>query len=141
LNPTNVEIRALLESVRTIAVVGASNKRHRASFGVMNFLIGQGYDCTPVSPRLAGQEILGRKVHADLASLPGPVDMVDVFRNSAEAGAVVDEAIVTGARAVWLQLGVIDEAAAQRARAAGLTVVMDRCPAIEIPRLGLVRRS
>jgi hypothetical protein len=130
-------IRQLLESTRTIAVVGASPKPGRASGGVMRFLQQQGYRCWPVNPQFAGQNLHGETVYPDLASLPGPVDLVDVFRNSEAAGAAVDEAIAAGAPAVWLQLGVINEAAAARARAAGLVVVMDRCPAIEIPRLAI----
>lgn len=130
-------IRGLLRRTRTIAVVGASPRPDRPSHGVMRFLQSRGYRCIPVNPACAGQQILGETVYADLASVPVPVDLVDVFRHSAAAGEVVDQAIATGAGAVWLQLGVINEPAAQRARAAGLTVVMDRCPAIEIPRLGL----
>lgn len=131
-------IRNLLRATRTIAVVGASPKAHRASHGVMRFLLEQGYQCFPVNPGHGGEEILGQKVYPDLASVPVPVDLVDVFRNSEAAGPVVDEAIAIGAKAVWMQLGVINEAAAARGRAAGLTVIMDRCPAIEIPRLGLL---
>jgi predicted CoA-binding protein len=101
-------------------------------------LIAQGFEVTPVNPGLAGQEILGRQVVAELAAA-GPLDMVDLFRNSAEVEAPVAEAIRLGAKTIWMQLGVINEAAAAAARAAGLEVVMDRCPAIEMPRLGLAR--
>jgi predicted CoA-binding protein len=132
-------IRDLLLATRRIAVVGASDRPDRASHGVFRFLIDRGYDAVPVNPVLAGREILGRSVVAALDQA-GPLDMVDVFRRSAEAGAVVDEAIRLGARSVWLQLGVIDPAAAARARAAGLAVVVDRCPAIEWRRLGLPAR-
>lgn len=131
-----MDIRALLLNTRRIALVGASNKPHRASFGVMRFLLDRGYDVTPVNPALAGQEILGRRVVARLEEA-APLDLVDVFRRSEEAGAVVDEAVALGAKAVWLQLGVVDEAAAARATAKGVAVVMDRCPAIEWDRQGL----
>jgi predicted CoA-binding protein len=128
-----------LRNVKTIAVVGASNKAHRASYGVMRFLQAQGYRCVPVNPSLAGQTLLGETVYPDLRSIGQSIDMVDVFRNSADAGPVVDEAIAIGAKVVWMQLGVINAEAAERGCAAGLTVIMDRCPAIEIPRLGLGR--
>ena len=130
------EIRDILTSVKTIAVVGWSPKPDRPSHGVAAFLKRRGYRVIPVNPGQAGQEALGETVVATLAEA-GPVDMVDIFRRSEEAGAVVDQAIAVGAKVVWMQLGVFDEVAAERARAAGLKVVMDRCPAIEIPRLGL----
>ncbi len=127
---SRMDIRELLLTTRRIALVGASPKPDRASFRVMRFLLDRGYAVTPVNPGLAGQEIHGQRVVARLAEA-GPLDLVDVFRRSEEAGAVMDEAVALGARAVWLQLGVVDEAAAARARAKGVTVVMDRCPVIE----------
>lgn len=130
------EIRDILTSVQTIALVGWSPKPDRPSHGVAAFLKRRGYRVIPVNPGQAGQVALGETVVATLAEA-GPVDMVDIFRRSEEAGAVVDEAIAAGAKVVWMQLGVIDEAAAARARNAGLKAVMNRCPAIEIPRLGL----
>ncbi|MBR0644634.1 CoA-binding protein [Roseomonas hellenica] len=136
---TDPEIRDLLLRTSRIAMVGASNKPERPSHGVLGFLIARGYAVTPVNPGLAGGHIHGAAVVARLADA-APLDMVDVFRRSADAGAVVDEAIALGAKSVWLQLGVVDEAAAVRARAAGVTIVMDRCPAIEWRRLGLPPR-
>lgn len=130
------ELRSILSSVKTIAVVGWSPKPDRPSHGVAAFLKRRGYRVIPVNPGQAGQEALGETIRSTLAEA-GPVDMVDIFRRSEEAGAVVDQAIAAGAKVVWMQLGVMDAAAADRARAAGLQVVMDRCPAIEIPRLGL----
>lgn len=136
---TDDDIRRILGSVRTIAVVGWSPKPERASHGVAAFLKRKGYRVIPVNPGQAGQEALGEVVRASLAEIGGGVDMVDIFRRSEEAGAVVDEAlaVLPGLKAIWMQLGVVDEAAASRARAAGVDVVMDRCPAIEMPRLGL----
>jgi uncharacterized protein len=135
---TDEALRQILSDSQRIAVVGASDKTWRPSYGVFGFLLSRGYDATPVNPLLAGRAIHGRTVVASLAEA-APLEMVDIFRASANAGAAVDEAIRLGARTVWMQLGVVDKAAAERARAAGLTVVMDRCPVIEVRRLGLLR--
>ncbi len=136
-------IRGILQSTKTIALVGASNKPERASFRVLNFLLEQGYSVYPINPGQAGSEIAGRKVYASLADLPEPVDMVDVFRNSEAAGDVVDEtlALSTLPEVIWLQLGVRNDDAAARAEAKGIKVVMDRCPKIEIPRLASLGAS
>ena len=136
---TDAEIRDLLLTTRRIAVVGASNRPDRPSHGVFGFLLARGYDAVPVNPMLAGRPVQGRPAAARLEDA-APLDMVDVFRRSAEAGAVVDEAIRLGARSIWLQVGVRDDAAAERARAAGVRIVMDRCPVIEWRRLGLPSR-
>ncbi len=130
-------LRDILTEARAIAVVGASPRRARPSYGVMAYLQRHGYRAIPVNPNAAGDTIHGEKCYAALADIPEPVDMVDIFRRSELAGAAVDEAIVIGAKIVWMQLGVRDTAAASRAEAAGLRVVMNRCPAIEIPRLAL----
>ena len=128
-------IADILRSVKTIAVVGASPNEMRPSFGVTRFLAAKGYDVVAINPGHAGGTIAGCPVHASLADVPHPIDMVDVFRNSEAAGEAVDEAIAIGAKVVWLQLGVRNDAAAARAEAAGLAVVMNRCPKIEWPRL------
>ena len=133
------DIAKILQETKTIALVGASDNPSRASYGVMAYLLAQGYQVTPVSPKLAGQSLLGQQVVASLADIKHPIDMVDVFRNADAAYGVAQEAIAVGAKTLWLQLGVINEQAAVLAKDAGLQVVMDRCPKIEIPRLGLER--
>lgn len=130
-------IAEILNATKHIALVGASDNPVRASYHVMAYLLGQGYKVTPVSPKLAGKILLGQPVYASLDQIPEPVDMVDVFRNAEAAYGVAQEAIAIGAKSLWLQLGVINEQAAVLAADAGLNVVMDRCPKIEIPRLGL----
>jgi len=118
-------IKAILEGCRTIAVVGLSSDPGRPSYGVASYMLRRDYKVIPVNPNET--EVFGEKAFASLADVPGKIDLVDIFRRSSEAGTAVDQAIAIGARAVWLQEGVIDQAAAQRALAAGLLVVMDRC--------------
>lgn len=130
-------IRDVLMNIRRIALVGASDKPARPSYGVMRYLLDQGYEVIPVSPKLAGQQLMGQTAYASLAEIPGKVDMVDVFRNAEAAWEVTQDAIAIGAKTLWLQLGVINEQAAVLASDAGLTVIMDRCPKIEIPRLNI----
>lgn len=132
-------LSGILQETRTIALVGASPNPARPSFGVMRFLLSKGYRVIPVNPGQAGKEILGQTVYATLGDIPEPVDMVDVFRASEYLHAVVDETIALEPRpkAIWSQLSVRDDLAAKTAEAAGIKVVMDRCPAIEMPRLGL----
>ena len=123
-------LRATLAGIETIAIVGLSDKAHRASHEVALFLTRRGYRCVGVNPALAGRLVAGLPVVATLGDLPHPVDMVDIFRTSDQAGAVVDEALAISPRprVIWMQLGVVDHAAAARAEAAGMTVVMDACP-------------
>lgn len=134
---TDDAIRNLLTGARTIAMVGASDRPDRPSHDVLATLLGHGYHVVPVNPQLAGRQIHGAPVAASLSEIVVPIDIVDIFRNSAAAGEAVDAAIAVGAKAVWMQLGVVNEDAAARAEAAGLQVVMDRCPAIELRRLGI----
>ncbi len=131
------DIADLLAETRTIALVGISDRPDRASYSVMAFLQNHGYRVLPVNPQIAGEHVHGEFVWAKLSDIGVPVDMVDIFRRSEAAGEAVNEAIAAGAKSVWMQIGVINEEAAARAEAAGLKVVMDRCPAIEIPRLGV----
>jgi predicted CoA-binding protein len=133
---SDTTIRQLLTTTRRIALVGASMKPWRASHGVMRFLLDHGFDVTPVNPGLEGQTLHGRTVVARLRDA-APLEMVDVFRNTSHTSALVDDAIRLGAKSIWMQLGVVDHEAAARARAAGITVVMDRCPVIEERRLHL----
>jgi len=131
------DIAELLNQVRTIALVGASDNPARASFRVMQYLQTHGYRVLPVNPRITGEHVHGEYVWRELAQIGEPIDMVDCFVRSEIVGDIVDQAIAIGAKAIWMQLDVIDDAAAARAEAAGLKVVMDRCPKMEIPRLGL----
>ena len=132
-------IAELLTNARTIAMVGASDRPDRPSHGVMKFLQGHGYRVIPVNPQITGEHVHGEYVWRELAQIGEPIDLVDIFRRPQAAGEAVDEAIAVGAKAVWMQLGVVNQDAAARAEAAGLEVVMDRCPAIDIPRLRVPR--
>lgn len=131
------DIAELLTSTRTIALIGASGRPDRPSNRVMKFLLNHGYRVIPVNPKCGSETIHGQPVAASLAEIDERIDLVDIFRRPQAAGEAVDDAIAAGAKAVWMQIGVINEEAANRAEAAGLKVVMDRCPAIEIPRLGI----
>ena len=133
----DAHIRAILNATRTIALVGASANPARPSWIVLKYLLARGYAVTPVNPGLAGQDLLGARVAGTLAEVPGPLDMVEIFRNSAAAGPLVDAALALDPlpKVIWMQLGVRDDAAAARAEARGVAVIMDRCPKIEYGRL------
>jgi predicted CoA-binding protein len=136
---SNAELLAILGSVKTIAMVGASPQWNRPSYFAMKYLQEKGYRVIPVNPGAAGREILGEKVYGSLTEIPHPIDMVDIFRNAQAAGQITEEAIAIagekGIRVIWMQLGVVNREAAEKAEAAGLKVVMDRCPKIEFGRL------
>src|SRR5690349_24857135 len=131
------DIAELLSSAKTIAMVGASDRPDRASYGVMKFLQDWGYRVIPVNPQITGEHVHGEFVWRELAQIGVPIDIVDIFRRPEAAAETVEQAIFVGAKAVWMQIGVINHDAAAKAEAAGLKVVMDRCPKIEIPRLGV----
>jgi predicted CoA-binding protein len=138
---SNEDIAELLTNARTVAVIGASDRPERPSYGVMRFMQDHGYRVIPVNPQISETHVLGEFVWRELSQIGVPIDIVDIFRRSDKAGEAVDQAIFAGAKAVWMQLGVVDEEAAARAEAAGLKVVMDRCIKIELARLGLPRVS
>ncbi len=138
---SDAEIAELLGETRTIAMIGASDRPDRPSYGVMKFLVDRGYRVLPVNPQITGEHVHGEYVWRELAQIGEPIDLVDIFRRPQAAGEAVDAAIAVGAKAIWMQLGVINEEAAARAEAAGLKVVMNRCPVIEIRRLGLALPS
>lgn len=134
-------IRGILEQTQTIALVGASNKKHRASYRVMKFLQSKDYRVIPVNPKLKGSELLGETVYESLADVPVPVDMVDIFRNPTAAGFITDEAIAIAPKVIWMQLDIINTRAALKAETAGIKVIMDRCPKIEYARLNINETS
>ena len=135
----DADIAELLTTARTIALVGASDRPDRASYGVMRFLQDQGYRVIPVNPRITGEHVHGEYVWRELTQIGEPIDIVDIFRKSDDVGPIVDDAIAIGAKAVWMQLGIENGEAAAKAEAAGLKVVMNHCPKIEFARLGLKR--
>ena len=134
---TDAEIDALLAEAKTIAIIGASDRPDRASYGVMKFVQDRGYRTIPVNPRITGEHVHGEFVWRELAQIGEPIDIVDIFRKSADVGPAVDEAIAAGAKAVWMQLGIANAEAAARAEAAGLKVVEDKCLKIELARSGV----
>ncbi len=129
--------RSILQGVKTIALVGASQNPARPSWIVMKYLLDRGYDVIPINPGLAGQELLGKRVYGRLTEIPNPVDMVEIFRNSAAAGPITDEALSLDPppKVIWMQLSVRNDEAARKAEERGVQVVMDRCPKIEFGRL------
>ena len=135
----DADIAQLLKDTRTIALIGASDRPDRPSYRVMRVLQDWGYRVLPVNPQITGEHVLGEFVWRELAQIGVPIDIVDVFRRPEAAVEAVEQAIFVGAKAVWMQIGVINEEAAAKAEAAGLKVVMDRCPKIDIPRLGTPR--
>ena len=135
------DIAALLAETRTIALVGASDRPDRPSYGVMHALQGHGYRVLPVNPQITGEHVHGEYIWRELSQIGEPIDLVDIFRRPEAAGEAVDEAIAAGAKAVWLQLGIRNPAAEARAEAAGLKVVADRCTKIELSRLRVPRVS
>ena len=132
---TDKDIARVLTETHTIALVGASDRPDRPSHRVLKFLLDRGYEAYPVNPKLAGQQLLGRTVYARLSEIPTDIDMIDVFRQPQFLPGIVQEAIEAGANTIWTQLGVVNADAAAAAEQAGIEVVMDRCPAIELPRL------
>ena len=136
---TDTQIKDVLTRAKVIAVVGWSPKPDRPSHRVAAYLAAKGYRVIPVNPGVAGQTALGETIHARLADIEGGVDMVDIFRRSEDVAGVVDEALAAfpDLQSIWMQLGIRDDQAATKAQARGVAVIMDRCPAIEIPRLGL----
>lgn len=134
---TDEQISSILHQVKTIALVGASNKEERASYRVMRFMQEKGFNVIPVSPRLAGQTLLGETVYESLESIPQPIDMVDLFVNSERVTPIIDSAIALSPSVIWMQLEVVNMPAAELAKANGIDVVMNRCPKQEIERLRL----
>jgi len=133
------EIRDLLTEARTIAVFGCSDRPDRPSYGVSAFLQRHGYRMLPVNPQITGERVHGEYVWRELSQIGVPIDIVDIFRRPMAAGEAVDQAIAVGAKAIWMQLGIVNEEAAARAEAAGLKVLMDRCTKIEIMRLNVAK--
>ena len=134
---TDAEIDELLKGARVIAIVGASDRPDRASYGVMKAVQDRGYRTIPVNPRITGEHVHGEYIWRELGQIGEPIDIVDIFRKSQDVGPVVDEAIAVGAKAIWMQLGIRNAEAAAKAEAAGLKVVEDKCLKIELARSGL----